>query len=772
MPQLLLLAGAAASILIAGTQDVWSIVVFLSFAGLALLFVRPTVRPAAMPLVLVALFCSLCLLAFLPQDYFPVPEWRAALMNLGTVPLAESVNPQPWQGWFWWSLLAGTCLAFSALLAAPLETKPLAIVLHAAAAFVAIYAVLAIVDYQTAWQYPFHGGAVFGFLPNRNHAATLLVVGSVVSFGLMQWRLARGDKRGAAVAALCGAPSLAALLFFSTSRAGVVFLVVGLAVWAVGAARSTVMRRRILTTLAVLVVFLGFLFALGGSTVRDRLAELWQDAAAVQLEGTAQDVDFRQPIFRDTLRMIADAPISGIGLGQFADVFPQYRRDSARAASVLHPESDWLMVAAETGVPSAFVLFALLLWYTGACWRARSASGGMLRWTAASAIIAAALHGMIDVPWHRMPVGWFLLVIAASSVPSSEHVARFRGLVRCFFVLGALALAAGAGWLALEKGKGRSPAFYRWPEVSAELQRLGKELRFFQAEKTAEEAMRFFPLRYDSYYWLAGFLRMSEGTDNELQRAVKAARAVEPVLPAVPREQAVILADINPDWEAEARVEAIRRAGLIDERMQTSGASVAELVRGIREAKERPEVQLLIRRGLEPDALLVAEWVCLANADLANQFISGGDASRWLDGLPPEVRGRVLSRWVTLPSADMAVAYMEARNAPAPGAYWRPLANFYAKEGDKEWAVRLVAGAEGISLEERAVGGEFARQLAGLEAQGNEVAVRRLLKEAVEAKAPEAERLATAVNWYGTAGDWEMAWRAASRLVSTRKIGQ
>ena len=773
IPQLLLLAGASASILIAGTQDVWSIVVFLSFASLGLLFIRPTVRPSAVPLVLVALFCSLCLLAFLPQDYFPVPEWRAALMNLGTVPLAESVNPQPWQGWFWWSLLAGACLVFSAMLTAPLETKSLAIVLHAAAAFVAICAVLAIVDYQTAWQYPFHGGAVFGFLPNRNHTATLLVVGSVVSFGLMQWRLARGDKAGAAIAALCGAPSLAALLFFSTSRAGVVFLVVGLAVWAAGAARSTVMRRRILATLAVLVVFLGFLFVLGGSTVRDRLAELWQDAVAVQSAGADQDVDFRQPIFRDTVRMIADAPVSGIGLGQFADVFPQYRRDSARAASVLHPESDWLMVAAETGVPSALALFALLVWYVVACWRARSASGGMLRWTAASAIVAAALHGMIDVPWHRMPVGWFLLTIAASSVPSSEHVARFRGLIRCFFVVGALAFAAGAVWLGLEKGKGRSPAFYRWPEVSAELQRLGKELRFFQAEKTAEETVRFFPLRYESYYWHAGFLRMFEGTDGEIQRAVRAARAVEPVLPGVPREQAAILADINPEWEAEARVEAIRRAALIDDRMQTSGSAVAELGKSISAATQRPQVQLMIRRGLGADEPLVAEWVCLANADLANEFLTGGGADRWLDGLPPDVRGRVLSRWVNLPSGGLAVAYMETRNGAGSGPYWRQLANHYAKAGDKPKAVALVAEAKGVDLGGNGLSaGGFAAELRRLQEQGNDVAVRRLVKEAAEAPGTPPEKAGVAMAWYAQAGEWEMAWKAASRLVTATKTGQ
>jgi hypothetical protein len=123
------------------------------------------------------------------------------MMKIAGIPLADTVNPQPWHGWFWWWVLAATCLIFIAFLAAPLKTGPLSIVLHVAAFLVAIYAVLAILDYQTGWRYPFHGGAVFGFLPNRNHSATLLVAGSVISFGLMQWRVARGDKAAAALAA-------------------------------------------------------------------------------------------------------------------------------------------------------------------------------------------------------------------------------------------------------------------------------------------------------------------------------------------------------------------------------------------------------------------------------------------------------------------------------------------------------------------------------------------------------------------------------------------
>ena len=52
------------------------------------------------------------------------------------------------------------------------------------------YAGLAIYAKQTGWQYPYAGGATFGFLPNRNHTATFLIVGSVLSLGLLRiaWR--------------------------------------------------------------------------------------------------------------------------------------------------------------------------------------------------------------------------------------------------------------------------------------------------------------------------------------------------------------------------------------------------------------------------------------------------------------------------------------------------------------------------------------------------------------------------------------------------------
>lgn len=773
---LCLLLGSAISIMIAGKEDTWAVVVFLAAAGFALFSVRPVSRPSAVPLTLIPLFCALCLLAFLPADFFPLPEWRTELAEIATIPLADSFNPQPWMGWFWWWLLAGTCLVGAALLTAPLETKPLALVLQVAALFVALYASLAIFASQSGWKYPFHGGAVFGFLPNRNHTATLLVVGSVLSFGLMQWRLARGDKAAAAFAALCGAPSLAALLFFSTSRAGVVFLVVGLAVWAVGASRSPGMRKRILSTVVVLGLFAGALFVFGGSTVRDRLSALWTDAVSVQLEGGGKDVDFRQPVFRDTAHMITEQPIIGVGLGQFSDVFRQYREESARAATILHPESDWLMVAAETGIPSALVLAALLIWFVPVCWQSRGASGGMLRWTAASAVAAAALHGLVDVPWHRPSLGWFLLAVAVSSVPTSGRSARAPGLSRFLFIAGGLAMITAAAWIGYEKKEGRDPAPFRWPEISSELQRLGEERRFAQAEKVAQQAIRQFPLRSEAYYWLAGYLRMFEGTDSEIDAAVRAGRKVEPVLPVVPAEQAVILQDINPEWTMEAWVEAIRRASILDEKEQSGAYPFAAgyVSRAVAAFKDRPEWQLKLGAELESQPTLLAYWFAAAEPAAASAKLRDlQNEQGFLDALPPELRRQVLSKWISVPDSARAVEFMEQREAVSSGGeYWPVLARHYAAQGDLPRAVRRVASSNGISLDAPRPGDSGLRgEMAAMEAEGNPVSARRMAKEAVDAKEADLEDLPAAMAYFASQNDWESAWKAASRLATEAKIG-
>lgn len=773
---LLVLFGAAASIMLAGTEDAWAIAVFLALAGAALVLLRPACRPGTVPLLVIPLFCLLALLAFLPQDYFPLPEWRGKLMRVASVPLAESVNPQPWLSWFWWWLLAATCVVYAALLTAPLDSRPLALFLHTAALFVAAYASLAMFSLQTGWKYPFHGGAVFGFLPNRNHTATLLVVGAVLSFGLMQWRVARGDKGGAVLAALCGAPSLAALLFFSTSRAGVLFLIVGLSLWAVGASKSAVMRARVWSAVWVLAIFLAVLFLAGGSTVRDRLAALWTDAVSVQMEDSGKDVDFRQPVFRDTVRLIADFPLTGTGLGQFRYVFPQYREDSARAANVLHPESDWLMTAAETGLPSALVLATLSVWYLVVCWRARSRSGGMLRWTAASAVAAAVLHGAIDVPWHRVSLGWFLLALAAASVPATGRQVSAPALARFVFVVCGMVLMAAAGFIAFDKTQGSSPVPYSWPEMSESLEQLGRDQRYDEAETAAQDAVRRFPLRYESHYWLAGHLRAFEETGAEVDAAIQAGQAVEPVLAKVAEEQAAILESVDTDKAMQAWGVAIDRALAIDHREGgESGGATAEMVRkALLACGDDTTRQLALARYCMAQPRLLGYWINHASGDAAASLLPQIQSiGIFADSLPAAQRRQVFSRWTATPDAARAVAFMEEREAlSVRGEYWPILAKFYAAQGDLPRAVHRAASSRGVSLEAPKVGQQGLRgEIATVAAGGNPVAARRMAREALEDKEAVPDDLEGAMAYFASQGDWPSAWQAASRLASEAKLG-
>jgi hypothetical protein len=724
--------------------------------------------------LLALLFVLASASALLPAGVMGLPSWREGVPTL--VPLAASVAAMPAHAWFWWLVLAGTVMGGLFLLSAPLEAKSLMVFLHAVAGVVALYAVMSIAAAHTAWSWPFAGGANFGFLPNRNHTATLLVVGSIISFGLLQWEVARGYRVAAVVSALCGAPSLAALLFFSTSRAGVIFLALGFMVWGIGAAGTAIKRRTALGAAGVLVAFLLLLFVAGGSTVRDRLATLWKDVMTTEsVEEGLPEVDFRQPVFRDTLPMIADAPLTGQGLGHFEFVFPQYREASRRAARVLHPESDWLMVAAETGVPSVMILLGLAGWFLVRCWRARHEEGGLLRWTVASAIAAALAHGLIDVPWHRPALGWFLLVVALAGVPSTGRVLRhprwWRGAQ---MAAGILLLGAGAylGWSAASE---RPPLAYRWAAYDAELRALAEARRHEEGEFVALEAIRDFSLHYQGYYWWAAFLRTFEATEEEMDQAVVAGRFVEPVLPGVASEQAQLWVDLDTEREAEARVEAIRRASLIDATWGQGRSAAGALERAVRAAQERPAVQTALRERMGDDAVLVGSWVRWANADLADAYLQslGSGAGAWLDALPPELREQVLNRWITLPSAAGAGAYMESRVAGAPEAYWRPLARYYAATGDKARAVAVVAAAEGLSwAPEAGLPGAFGDEMSALQAQGNEVAVRRLVREAVAAARTEREPLVAAMVWSAQEGDWETAWRAASRLATLRKSGQ
>jgi len=769
--------GAALTIFVRVPWEGLSLCVFFISTGLAALVAPPVSWPRGWPLALGLLFVAATLTAQLPVGTFgSEPQWRASFPPNSLVNLGDSLAAMPPLA-FWWSMmLAGTWLAMAILLSVPLEGRTLAGVLHVVSGAVALYAVASILDWQGLFSRVGAGDGVFGLLPNRNHTATLLFVGAIVAFGLMQWELAHGRPVAAAFAALCGAPCLAALLFFSISRAGVVFLLIGFFLWAAGAARTVANRRVLAVTVAVLVLFLGGLFFLGGSEVQERLGRLSQSLVATDNPGQGgQAIDFRQQVFKDTLRMIGDAPLTGSGLGHFEPVFSHYREASLRAAGVLHPESDWLFVAAESGWPAVAVLVALAGWYLVTIWRVRGVGGdGMLRWTVASAIAAAALHALVDTPWHGPAPGFFLLATAAVVVPAGRGPVRLRGALRAIQIVAGLALLAfGVGLLAQTRSE-RPPLPLRWAAYSAELKALGVDRRHDDGVVVGKEAVRDFPLNYQAYYWYANFLRTFLGTEGEMAEALTIGRYVQPVLPRVSSEQALVWAGIDPREEAAARLDAIRRAARIDlvEQRPELDSAGGEIQVAIAAAKDRLDVQGMIGQGLLDEPILLAYWFRVADQAACSEMLPRvPDVRAWLEPVPERIRREVLDRLILLPDPSLAVSYMELHGGAPPGRYWRTLARLRAANGDQAGAVSLVATACQVPLETRGRGlNDFGRQLADLEAQGNDVAVRRLLSEASAPDQKDTDKLAVAMAWFAAAGDWENSWKAASRLASLTKI--
>jgi O-antigen ligase len=207
------------------------------------------------------------------------------------------------------------------------------------------------------------------------------------------------------------------LIFFTTSRGGILSLLIGTALWLAGLGGGH-RSRPLLISFAAL--FLGglFLFLAPQSLIRHRMLVLIgfehdpaKETNAAPASSPELSRDARLLIYRDALGIVRDYPISGTGLGTFRYVFPQYARRFLRAGAPVHPESDWLMLATETGLLTCLVLAVGLGWLLMRVFSRRDHRYWPLRWGILCAGLAAFLHGFVDVPAHRTALGWWLLAI-------------------------------------------------------------------------------------------------------------------------------------------------------------------------------------------------------------------------------------------------------------------------------------------------------------------------------------------------------------------------
>ena len=252
-----------------------------------------------------------------------------------------------------------------------------------------------------------------------------------------------------------------------------------------------------------------------------------------------------------------------------------------------HPESDWLWMAAETGVPATLALLALVVL---AAWKSlRGIRLGRDRALRAACLVAAMLvpiHGFFDVPGHRITLALsavFLFVLSLHPPTSETPLTtprRWRSRLLGLCLLAISVLLMRAQWFG-----GRQPAHTTASHALAQVKQLHREDQALQqaaqaegrehqpdpAEDKLEQALAILDaakahaplnrliLRHEAYF----ALHFDDKYDR-VDRAFAIDRMLDPAWVAGPLRQAEAWLVVDQSRAIPLFREAIRRASAVE----------------------------------------------------------------------------------------------------------------------------------------------------------------------------------------------------------------
>lgn len=270
------------------------------------------------------------------------------------------------------------------------------------------------------------------FATNKNAAATLSALGLTLALGLawLTWQR-RNLWAGGLWLLAAGAGALA--LVNLNSWTGVAALLGGGLVLGANLSHGHRSRHRHVVWLWLLTAAAVGALVIQSGALTARLVELHQD--------------YRLSIWRDCLALIADFPLGGAGLGSFPGVYPLYGRlDLVADSRLLHPDSSWVLLAVEWGLPATLVLVVGLIALLVRRPEQAEQDTGMIALAITRAGATAWLvAGISDVALHRPAVA----LVGASLVallpwPHPRRLRWPRWLQAVAVALALAVMAAGA----------------------------------------------------------------------------------------------------------------------------------------------------------------------------------------------------------------------------------------------------------------------------------------------------------------------------------------
>jgi len=270
-------------------------------------------------------------------------------------------------------------------------------------AFYGIYSYLSgSLLFDPSWiDMPLSKSAVTGTYLNHNHFAGLMYMSALSGLGLVgyAWSV-KGDwsqRLSRAGLPLIGCAVLSAALVLSVSRGGWISMAFGVMIFLLSLFLSSRPRLFMVLGGALLAVIILSVVVIGIDK-----GEVGEQASTLQaLSSLPEDLSASQriSIWKSTVEMIKDHPVTGTGWGTFRSVFPMYRQDRL-FLGVRFAHNDYLQFASETGITGIllFLVFLAFLLYEGSLSIMRD-KGNSLNWIypgIVAAISAVLVHELVD----------------------------------------------------------------------------------------------------------------------------------------------------------------------------------------------------------------------------------------------------------------------------------------------------------------------------------------------------------------------------------------
>lgn len=520
------LAGVGLLILLGGGSNIYALSLSLLLPGVALCVWPPSGGLGVWMDRLVLALLAVMLLSFLPQFYWPSPEWRISAIDDFGIDLPLTLSIQPWVSFeAWLCALAGFGWLY-AVTSWQINQEGRKRFYFAVSLVVGLLAAVAIRGNITGAAYIGTGDSPgSGFFPNWNQVATILAFGGVAAFGY-----AMSALRSRQLLPLLGLPVAAAsflALAWGFSRTSALLFLVGMIVWYL---------LQLLSGRASRAIKLGMPLLLIGMSVFLLNNQTYKQGVDVTTSPEEASEDLAALARSETTEMIKDAPLTGHGLGTFAAVFPQYREITADHPRALHPGSDVLWLTAETGLLGLLLFAGILFLYFSHCRGFSHGQESSYRFAAMAALIIFMLHGLVDVSGHMPGTMYFAIFFAALALPKGKSQKKAYP-PRFWRFCGGLLVIFGLVWLLA--GLSGLPLHSKVVLAQAES---GIEESLAQSDYTSglREADRWVnqrPMDWKAYFQRASLTLRETGDRAAAAADFDRARFVEPVLGVVALEE-------------------------------------------------------------------------------------------------------------------------------------------------------------------------------------------------------------------------------------------